>query len=81
MPTDQEILNRLAPVFQDVFDDDDLVPQAEMTAADVEDWDSISHIRLVIAIEQELGVKFTTAELTSLTKVGDLVETIQRKLA
>lgn len=78
---ERDIYQRLAPVFQEVFDEDALVPTPEMTADDVDEWDSISHIRLVVAIEEAFGVRFTTAELTGLANVGDMVALIRSKLA
>jgi acyl carrier protein len=77
---DAEIYERLAPIFQDVFDNDDVVPHPAMTAEDVEEWDSLSHIRLVVAIEADFGVKFTTPELAKLANVGELVGLIKGKL-
>jgi acyl carrier protein len=79
--TDDEILARLTPVFQDVFDDDDIVPHPEMVAGDVSEWDSLSHIRLIISIEKAFQVKFTAAEVGALSKVGDVVTLISKKLA
>jgi len=79
--TDVEILARLTPVFQDVFDDDDITPHADMVADDVSEWDSLSHIRLMISVEREFKVKFTAAEVGSLSRVGDLVALIQKKSA
>ena len=78
--TESEIYERMTPVFRDVFDDEDLVPSAAMTADDVEEWDSLSHIRLVISLEKEFGVRFSTVELGSLKTVGDLSRLIGVKL-
>ena len=73
-------LERMKAVFRDVFDDEDLVVQPETTAADVEAWDSLTHINLIVATEREFKVKFTTAEVTSLKNVGDLTALIDKKL-
>jgi acyl carrier protein len=78
---DDDIYARLAPVFQDVFDDDSIVPHAEMVADDVEEWDSLSHIRLILALEQAFDIRFTAVEVGSMGKVGDLVELIKAKKA
>jgi acyl carrier protein len=78
---DQEIYAKLAPVFQDVFDDDTIVPHAEMVADDVEEWDSLSHIRLILALEQAFDVRFTASEVGAMDNVGDLVRLIQAKKA
>ena len=79
--TETEIYAALAPVFQDVFDDETIVPHAEMTADDVEEWDSLSHIRLILALESAFSVRFTTAEVGSMSNVGDLVRLLQAKQA
>jgi acyl carrier protein len=77
----QEIYARLTKIFRDVFDDESLVAVPEMTAADVEEWDSVNHITLVVAIEEEFGIKFKTAELEKMKNVGQMVEGIERKLS
>jgi len=74
--TEAEVYERMVPVFRDVFDDDALVPVPEMSADDVEEWDSLSHIRLVVSLEQEFGVRFSTVELSTLETVGDLARLI-----
>jgi len=58
------IRNELQDIFRDVFDNDELVLTDDMTADQVEGWDSLTHINLIIAIEKQFGVKFTTAEMT-----------------
>lgn len=70
------IYTRLTPIFRDVFDDDALVPTASMTAADVAEWDSLNHIRLMVSIEREFGLAFTTAEVAGFRTVGELVSAI-----
>ena len=75
------IYAELTPIFRDLFDDDDLVPTANLTAAEVPEWDSFNHINLVVAIEDHFGVKFHTAELESLQSVGQLVSLLEKKLA
>lgn len=78
---DDQIYARLTPIFQDVFDNDEVEPHPAMTAHDVDEWDSLSHIRLVVAIEEDFGVKFTTGELSTLENVGQLVEHLKAKLS
>lgn len=78
--TEAEILSALHPIFQDVFDDDDIVIDPDTTAEDVDGWDSLAHVNLVVAAEQRFGVKFRTAELESLRNVGHFVELISKKL-
>jgi acyl carrier protein len=77
----QEIYTRLTKIFRDVFDDESLVATPEMTATDVAEWDSVNHITLVVAIEEEFGIKFKTAELEKMKNVGQMVEGIERKLS
>ena len=76
----QDVLDKLQPVFQEVFDDNRLRVEASTTAEDVADWDSFSHIRLVLAIEQAFGVKFSGREINKLKNVGEFVDLIQSKL-
>jgi len=77
----QDILNDLAPIFHEVFDDDNLVPVPEMTAADVDTWDSLSHIRLIVAVEEHFGIRFTSAEVSGFGNVGAFAASIASKLA
>jgi acyl carrier protein len=77
---DQEIVvSRLTNVFRRVFDLPDLTLKREMTADDLEDWDSLTHINLIVAAEKEFKVKFTTSEVAKLSNVGDLIDTISKK--
>jgi acyl carrier protein len=78
--THDEILAKLTGLFQDIFDDDDLDIGLETTANDVADWDSVSHITLIVAVEQMFGIKIKTAEIESLKNVGDLVQIVSGKL-
>ena len=71
----------LTEVFQDVFDDDELELFDEMTAEDVEDWISLTHIQLIVAVEKKFGVKFTTVEVMKLKNVGEFIALIEKKLA
>ena len=73
-------LEKLAPIFRDVFEDDTIVPHPAMTAAEVEDWDSMGHIRLMVAIEEALRIKFSTSEISSFKNVGELVAAIDKKI-
>ena len=74
--TSESIYERLNKVFQDVFDDDTIMVNAETTADDIEDWDSLEHINLVSAVEKEFGVKFTMAQVVGMKNVGEMVEVI-----
>ena len=74
------ILEKLQPIFQDIFEDDDLLITAESSADSVEGWDSLAHIVLIFAIEQEFKIKFALGELEAMKDVGDMVELMQKKL-
>jgi acyl carrier protein len=75
------IYEKLAPVFQDVFDLDDLVLTPQLTADQVEGWDSLGHVRLMVAIEKAFGISLSTSEITGLANVGELAAVVSRKLA
>ena len=75
----QEIFDRLNDVFRDVFDDDSLTVTAATTAADIEDWDSLSHITLVSAVEDEFRMKFSMKEVVEMKNVGDMVAIIAER--
>ena len=74
-----DITDRLTEVFRITFGDETLVLDPAMTADDVAGWDSVSHITLIYAIEDEFGIKFSTRDLEGLTCVGDLIETVRRR--
>ena len=76
-----DILKELQPIFQDVFDDEDLVVTNESNAESIDDWDSLSHIRLVVAIEKQFGIKFAFGELSVLENVGEMITLISQKIA
>ena len=78
--TDSEILERLTDIFHDILDDDSIVLEPEMTAADVKDWDSANHINIVVAVEGRFGIKIRNAEVERLKDVGDFVALIHSKL-
>lgn len=74
-----EILKRIQAIFQDVLDNEDIELNAETTAEDIEEWDSLSHIQLIVAIEKELKIKFTSMEILSWKNVGEMIECIMLK--
>ena len=77
--TQEKIYELLNGVFQDVFDDEDIEVTAETTANDIEDWDSLEHINLVVAVEQCFQMKFTMGEVTGMKNVGEMVEIIMER--
>ena len=77
---DAELRRRVTGIFREVFDDDTLEIHDRLTAKDVEGWDSLNHINLIVAIERALKVKFTTREVGKLADVGELLALIRAKL-
>lgn len=77
---ESKIYETLTAVFRDVFDDDDIVLTPALTAADIDEWDSLQHIRLVLSVEKKFNVKFTAAEVGSLKNVGEFVALVRSKL-
>ncbi len=75
-----ETTERLQEVFRDVFDDDDIVISNETTAEDIESWDSLTHVQLIVAVEKEFSVKFSTVEVMKLKNVGEFIELINKKV-
>ncbi|MDD2354925.1 MAG: acyl carrier protein [Lachnospiraceae bacterium] len=76
-----EIFNKLTGVFRDVFDDETITIGEETTAADIDGWDSLEHINLIAAAEEEFGVKFSMGEVVTLKNVGQMVDLISKKLS
>lgn len=75
-----DVTERLTEVMRATFGDETLVLEPSMTADDIAAWDSVSHITLIYAIEDEFGIKFSTKDIERLSCVGDLVETVNRRL-
>ncbi len=74
--TREEIYKALDEVFEEVFDDESIHVTDTTTAEDIEDWDSLEHINLVVAIENRFGIKFNMSEVTSMKNVGEMVDII-----
>ncbi len=77
--TQTEIYERLQGIFRELFDDPALVLAPETTARDVERWDSLSHVDMMVMVEEAFGIRFSTREVTGLPNVGALVQVIERK--
>jgi len=73
-------LEQLTPIFREVFDDEEIVLTRQTTADDIDAWDSLSHMNLIVAVELRFKVKFALGELQSLKNVGDLVDLVDKKL-
>ena len=78
--TKKEIFEKLNEIFRDVFDDESITVTAETTAADIDDWDSLTHISLLSAVEDEFGLTFDMRSVQELKNVGDMVDLIYQKL-
>jgi acyl carrier protein len=76
---EEKIRTKLNGVFRDVFDDELLTVDDKTTASDVEGWDSLAHVNLIVAVERAFEVSFTTKEIGGLGNVGDIVGLIETK--
>ena len=77
----EEIYERLNEVFRDVFDDESIEVNENTTSADIEDWDSLEHINLIVAVENEFDIKFNMKEVTTMKNVGEMVEIIRSRIS
>lgn len=74
------VQNKVQEIFRDIFDDESLVIDGATNAGDIEDWDSLMHINLVVAMEKEFNIKFALGELQGLTDVGEMIDLIEKKI-
>ena len=74
-----QIYARLVEVFERVFDDGSIAVTPELSAKDVDGWDSLAHIRLILTVEKAFKIKFSTSEIGKLNNVGDLVKLIKAR--
>jgi acyl carrier protein len=77
---ESEIWSSTTAVFRSVFGDDEIVLQRETTAKDVDGWDSLTHVQLVVAIEERFRIRLTTGEVARLENVGQLVDLIRARV-
>jgi acyl carrier protein len=75
------VIQNLTPIFQDVLDLPDLELESDSNAQNVEGWDSLAHVNLVVAIEKHYRIRFALGELQGLKNVGEMADLIQKKLA
>ena len=75
----EDIISQVNQIFIDVLDEDDIVLNYETTADDVEDWDSLTHIQLVVGIEKHFKIRFTAGEIQQFENVGEMCESIATK--
>ena len=79
--TKDQILSEFNEIFIDVLDDEDVVLKPETVADDIEDWDSLTHIQLVVAIEKHFKVKFTATEIRKFKNVGEMCADVEEKIS
>lgn len=75
------IMSKVQEIFRDVFDDDELMIKDETNSEDIEDWDSLEHISLIVAMEKEFGMKFDIKEVNKLENVGGMIDMIMKKMS
>ena len=75
-----EIIEKLTEIFYEIFGDNTIVLRDNMTANDVENWNSLTHMLMITKVEEVFGIKFKLRELNKLKNVGDLCNTIAEKL-
>lgn len=73
-----DILKAVQDIFRDILDDEEIVLEDKTTADDVEGWDSLTHIQLIVAIEKQFKIKFTSKEILSWRNVGEMLDSISR---
>ncbi|MEW6599511.1 MAG: acyl carrier protein [Nitrospirota bacterium] len=76
-----QILKEVNDIFKDVLDEDGISLTRETVADDVEDWDSLTHINIVVAIEKHFNIKFTSLEIQNFKDVGAMCDRISEKLS
>lgn len=80
MKTKQEYLELLNPIFIDVFENDEIKISLETSSKDIEEWDSLTHIQLIVEIEKYFKIRFSSKEIQSWNTVEELIETIIQKI-
>ncbi len=75
-----DTMETLNGIFREVFDDPSIILKRETTADDIDEWDSLSHINLVIAVETKFNIRFALGELQTLKNVGEMVDLIEKKI-
>lgn len=76
----EDVYEKLNEVFREVFDDDEITVNDSTTADDIEDWDSLEHINLVVAVEKKFSIKFNMGEVNNFKNVGEMVDIIMTRI-
>ena len=74
-----QIINSLTTIFREIFSDSSIIITNDLTAKDIDEWDSLAHIRLIVAIEKHFKLRFTAAEINELENVGEMADLIIKK--
>ncbi len=74
-----QILERVQALFRDVLDNEEIVLTSTTVADDIEEWDSLTHIQIIVAIEKHFRIRFTSAEILSWKDVGEMIDCISKK--
>ncbi len=75
----REIMERLTVVFRDVFEDDSLVITEETNAKDIEEWDSLTHVSLIVAVQEEFDIHFSVKDIIGMKNVGEMMDIIEEE--
>lgn len=75
-----KIIDELQIIFREIFDDEEIVLSKETKAEDIDDWDSLTHMQLIVEIEKKYNIRFTTGEIKKAANVGEFIEIIESKL-
>ena len=78
--TREEIMGQLTEIFRDIFDDEDIVLTDATTSDDIEDWDSLEQINLLVAIEKQFNIKFQLADVANLENVGSMIDLVSKMI-
>jgi acyl carrier protein len=78
--TTSEVYQRLTAVLQEVFDDDELEATPELSASDVDGWDSLKHLRLILSVQDAFHISFSASEIGNLKNIGELAKLIEAKV-
>ena len=78
--TRTEILEQVQDIFRDVFDNEELVITESSSANDIDEWDSLTNIQLIVGIEHQFNIKFDSEEMTAWNNVGEMISSIEGKI-